>query len=81
MKTTVHISDSLLEEVRQQAVREKTSLRALIEEGLRKIMAERKRKSAFRLRKATFKGHGLQTHMADASWEEIRDTAYKGRGA
>ena len=81
MKTTVHISDSLLEEVRQQAVREKTSLRALIEEGLRKVMAERKQKSAFRLRKATFKGHGLQTHMADASWEEIRDTAYKGRGA
>ena len=81
MKTTIEISNSLLEEVRTQASRERTTVRALVEEGLRRIMADRKRKPAFRLRKATFRGRGLQPHVAGVSWERIRDTAYEGRGA
>ena len=80
MKTTVDISDSLLEEARKQASREGTSVKALVEEGLRRIISNRKRKSVFRLRKATFKGKGLQPHAADASWEQIRDMTYQGRG-
>jgi len=80
MKTTIDIYDSLLEEVRQQASHEKTSVKALVEEGLRKLMADRKQKIDFRLRKATFKGSGLQAHLTDASWEQIREIAYKGRG-
>jgi hypothetical protein len=52
-----------------------------VEEGLRRVLAERKRARVFRLRKVTFKGKGLQPHVAGASWEQIRDTAYKGRGA
>jgi Bacterial antitoxin of type II TA system, VapB len=81
MKTTVEIPDSLLDEVRRVASREGRTVRALVEEGLRRVLAERKRTRVFRLRKATFKGKGLQPHVADASWEQIRDTAYKGRGA
>lgn len=63
------------------AAREGRTVRALVEEGLRRIVAERKQARVFRLRKATFKGKGLQPHVAGASWEQIRDTAYKGRGA
>ncbi|MEI8191293.1 MAG: type II toxin-antitoxin system VapB family antitoxin [candidate division NC10 bacterium] len=81
MKTTVEISDSLLDEARRVASREGRTVRALVEEGLRRVVAERKRARVFRLRKATFKGKGLQPHVAGASWEQIRDTAYKGRGA
>ena len=81
MKTTVEIPDSLLDEVRRVALREGRTVRALVEEGLRRVVAERKQARVFRLRKATFKGKGLQPHVAGASWEQIRDTAYKGRGA
>lgn len=81
MKTTVEIPDSLLEEARRTAAKEGRTVRALVEEGLRKVLAERKRGNAFRLRKATFKGEGLQPHVAGASWERIRDLAYEGRGA
>jgi hypothetical protein len=81
MKTTVEIPDSLLDEVRRVASREGLTVRALVEEGLRRVLAERKRARVFRLRKVTFKGKGLQPHVAGASWEQIRDTAYKGRGA
>jgi len=80
MKTTVEIPDSLLEEARRLASREGTTVRALVEEGLRRLVAERKRGGAFRLRKATFKGSGLQPHVAGAPWERIREIAYEGRG-
>ena len=80
MKTTVEIPDSLLEAARKLASREGTTVRALVEEGLRRIIAERKRARVFRLRKATFKGDGLQPHVAGAPCERIRDLAYEGRG-
>jgi hypothetical protein len=80
MKTTIQIPESLLEEARQVAHRERTTLKALVEQGLRRILSERKRRSGFRLRKVTFKGQGLQSHLAGASWEQIRDLSYEGRG-
>jgi hypothetical protein len=80
MKTTMQIPDSLLEEARKVAAKERTTLKALVEEGLRLIIAKRKRSSAFRLRKASFKGTGLQPHLAGASWDQIREKIYEGRG-
>jgi hypothetical protein len=80
MKTTVEIADPLLEEARRLAARERTTLRALIEEGLRRIVAERKRPGVFRLRKATFKGEGLQPAVAGSSWDRLREMACEGRG-
>jgi hypothetical protein len=81
MKTTVEIPDSLLGEARKLAARENTTVRALIEEGLRRVLTERKDAGAFRLRKASFGGQGLQPGAAGASWERIRDMAYEGWGA
>ncbi|MBP1689006.1 MAG: uncharacterized protein H6Q33_5149 [Deltaproteobacteria bacterium] len=62
------------------AQRERTTLRALVEQGLRRVIAERKRRGGFRLRKATFKGRGVQPHLAGASWDQIRELSYEGRG-
>jgi hypothetical protein len=81
MKTTVEIPNALLEEAKKLAAREGTTVRALVEQGLRHVLAERKQGGAFRLRKASFKGDGLQPGMAGASWEKIREAAYEGRGA
>jgi hypothetical protein len=80
MKTTVQIPDSLFEEARKLAHRERTTLKALIQDGLRRVIAERKRRGRFKLRKATFKGTGLQPQLAGASWEKIRELSYEGRG-
>ena len=81
MKTTIQIPDSLFREARRLAQREHTTLKALVEQGLRRTLAERRRHSGFCLRKATFKGQGLQTSMAGAAWEQIRELSYEGRGA
>lgn len=81
MKTTVEISDSLLKDVKRVAARDHTTVRALIEEGLRRVTAERAAAKSFKLRKASFRGKGLQGPMAGASWQQIRDASYEGRGA
>jgi hypothetical protein len=80
MKTTIEIPQILLDEARKLAFQEGTTLRAIVEEGLRRIIAERRHAGAFRLRKATFKGAGLQAGVAGVPWERIRDKAYEGRG-
>lgn len=81
MKTTIEIPDSILKEARKLASREGTTVKALVVESLQKVIAERKRPTVFKLRKASFKGKGLQSHLKDATWERIRDLAYEGRGA
>lgn len=80
MKTTLDISDPLLREARKLAARERTTLRALVEQGLRHVVTEKKRGPAFRLRKASFPGRGLRPELADAGWDRLRDLAYEGRG-
>ena len=81
MKTTVEISDSLLAEARSLAAKEQTTVRALIEEGLRRIVADRRSGAPFRLRRATFGGQGIRPELATASWDAVRDLIYEDHGA
>jgi hypothetical protein len=80
MKTTLDISDPLLREARKIATRERTTLRALVEQGLRQVVDDTKRRRRFRLRKASFNGRGLRPELRDAGWDRLRDMAYEGRG-
>jgi hypothetical protein len=81
MKTTVDISKPLLDQARRAAAREGTTLRALIERGLRQVLDGNRRPGDFRLRDASFLGNGLQPDVRGASWERLRELAYEGRGA
>ena len=49
MKTTLDIPDPLLREARKVAERERTTLRALVEQGLRRVLADKQRRCGFRL--------------------------------
>ena len=80
MKTTVEISDALLAEAKRVAVQERTSVRTLIEQGLRQAIAQRKQqRGRFQLRKASFKGRGLSA-AGRGGWAQMRELAYEGRG-
>jgi Arc/MetJ family transcription regulator len=81
MKTTIEVSDALLAEAKLVAHESRTTLRALVEAGLRHELARRRAGPSFTLRDATFEGKGLQPGFEDASWERLRDAAYEGRGA
>ena len=80
MKTTFEISDPLLREARKLAAREGTTLRSLVEQGLRRLVSEKKRGHPFRLRDASFGGNGLRPELRDADWARLRDMIYEGRG-
>jgi hypothetical protein len=80
MKTTVEISDWLLREARKLAARKGVTLRSLIESGLRQTIAKPERRSAFKLRRASFKGKGLRSDFRHVSSARVRDLTYEGRG-
>ena len=82
MKTTIEIADALLTDAKRVAAREGVTVRALVEQGLRRVLDERRRKTpGFKLRKASVKGRGLQPGLEGASFDRLRELAYEGRGA
>ena len=82
VKTTIELSDAALDEARRVAAREGTSLRALIEEGLRRVLADRRRRRrGFTLREVSFGGHGLAPEFEGEAWPAVRDAIYRERGA
>jgi hypothetical protein len=81
MKTTVELPDPLFVQARRYASTRNMTMKALIEQGLRKVMAEKKEDPKFRLRDGSFEGNGLTPEFQSATWEQIRDAIYEGRGA
>ncbi len=81
MKTTVEIADDLFHRVQKLARDEKTTFRALTEEGLRNMLESKKATKKKLPPLVTVKGGGLSDEFKDASWDKIRDEIYRGRGA
>lgn len=79
MKTTFDLPDTLLEEARRVAAARATTVKELVEAGLRRELRERSRDAAFELRDASFGGRGLRPEVEGASWDRLRELAYGGR--
>jgi hypothetical protein len=82
MKTTVEIAEALLAEARQLMAREDRTLRSLIEEGLRLVLAERSRRGPepYTFRPVVVRGEGLQPGIEEGNWDQLADLIYRGRG-
>jgi len=80
MKTTIEISGPLLEEAKAAAAREGTTLRALVEEGLRAAIVRRGKRRTYRLPDTSVAGRGLQPGVDLSNWEVVRSLVYEGRG-
>lgn len=82
MKTTIELSDNLLQEAKEAANRQGTTLRAVVEAALRGYLEAQasQPRQAFRLRRHTVGGNGLRPELAEAGWQQILDRSYEGRG-
>jgi len=77
-KTTIEIADDLFERAQKLARKEKTTFRALTEEGLRLVLKEEQaQKRKWKWKPVTFKGQGLTDKFKDANWDQIRDEIYR----
>ncbi len=81
MKTTIELPEGLFAKAKRLARARKTTLKALIEQGLRMVLAEKPDGPGFKLRDASVDGKGLNPEFRNAPWEQVRDAAYKGEGA
>jgi citrate lyase beta subunit len=80
MKTTIDISDHLLNRAKELARKENTTLKELTEEGLALVLAEHSARTPRRLEPVVFGGRGLSEDFRGKSWAEIRDEIYRGYG-
>ena len=80
MKTTVEISDALLEAAKAEAAQRSTTLRSLLEEGLRRVLDEAAAPRGFALPDASVSGRGLDPDVHEGSWAAVRALIYEGRG-
>jgi Arc/MetJ family transcription regulator len=80
MKTTIEVSDALLEAAKRHARERGTTLRALVEEGLRGVLESAPSAVEFTLRDASVDGNGLHPDLREGGWERIAERTYEGRG-
>lgn len=74
MKTTIDLSEALFNSAKALAQQNQTTLRALVEEGLRRVLADShaRNKPAFKLVDARV--HGKQILMADPrAWRQLEE--------
>lgn len=75
MKTTIDIADGLLEEARARAKAEGTTVRALVERGLREVLAERPAEEPWRFEPVTGKLRP-KPDVDLRNWDQIREIIY-----
>ena len=81
MKTTVELSEELMRAAKAHAARQKITLRALIERGVRLAIRQDQAKGNFELRDARVNGNGLNPELQGKDWGAIRSLIYEGRGS
>ena len=79
MKTTIEIDDALHERARRHARRTGRPMRALVEDGLRRVLdSEAKRRPTFELPDCSVGQPGGPNPLEALSWSELRDEIYRG---
>ena len=79
MERTLDIADPLLHEAEEKALRDGTTLLALVEQGLRVVVAQPRKPDSdepYRLVIKPFRGNGLQPGVKTLHWDEIGPLVY-----
>ncbi len=81
MRTSIEIPDPLLRRARSVARKRNTTLRAILLEGLRRVVEQQSSDpKTYELRDESFGRGGLVEGLSATDWEQIRERVYEGRG-
>lgn len=79
MKTTVDISDALLVRAKRYARKTGQPLRAVLEEGLRRVLDSEPLATSYKMPDLSVGRVGEPNPLESMSWQELRDETYGGR--
>jgi hypothetical protein len=79
VKTTVEISDVLLDRARRHARRSGRPMRSLIEEGLRLVLEAESPPRRYELPDCSVGEPGAPNPLESLPWQNLRDEIYGGR--
>jgi hypothetical protein len=81
MKTTFDLPDPLLDQIRAIAAARNTTVKALIEQGMRKVIAEAGQPvQPFKLKDCSVGGNGLSPFARGLSMSQLIELSYEGSG-
>jgi hypothetical protein len=78
MKTTIEIRDDLLARAKRFAKRTGRPLRAVVEDGLRRVLADASKAPAYELPDRSIGEQGQKDPLEAFSWQKLRDDIYAG---
>jgi hypothetical protein len=76
MKTTLDIQDALLERAKRHAKRVHRPLRAIVEEGLRRVLSDSAPRGSYALPDASVGNAGAPDPLEALSWQDLRAEIY-----
>jgi hypothetical protein len=79
VKTTIDIADALLARAKRRARADGKSLRALVEEGLRRVLQSDRQPVGYELADCSVGDPAGPDPLQTLSWQELRDEIYGGR--
>lgn len=76
MKTTIDIQDALFERAKRHAERVRRPFRAIVEEGLRRVLSDGTPRGAYALPDASVGDPAATDPLEALSWQDLREEIY-----
>ena len=76
MRTSIDIEETLLRRAERHALDHATTLNAIVEEGLRRVVADKPTGMPYVFDPPTVHGQGLQDGLREGDWDAIRELIY-----
>ena len=80
MKTSIELSNELVQEAQSFATKRQTTVDALTELGLNLVLNDLRQPDTHKMKDASVRGFGLQPGQENLSWPEIRAMIYECHG-
>jgi hypothetical protein len=80
VKTTIEIADDLFDRAQRVARKDKTTFRALTEQGLRLVLSRKQAEASnWKWKPVVVGGKGKSKGFKNATWNQVRDAIYSCR--